>query len=208
MESELLYELIGYAASLLVAVSLMMSAIVKLRIVNMIGAIIFTVYGILIDSMPVAAMNAFIVLVNLYHLFNIYRNRTQFELLKLDWSNPVLKKFLNYYRDNIKKHQPGFTDKKLYSFSLMILNDMVPVGVVLGNRENGILHLDLDFVIPSHRDFKAGTFLYQQNSEFFQNEGIQAVQAKSGDTRHNDYLVKMGFSEKENGNYYELNLKN
>ena len=42
METYVIYEIIGYVASVLVAVSLMMSKIVQLRIVNLIGAATFS----------------------------------------------------------------------------------------------------------------------------------------------------------------------
>ena len=70
MEFTVIYEIIEYAASILVALSLMMSKIVTLRIINLIGAALFFLYGILIDSIPVAAMNGFIVLINVYFLFH------------------------------------------------------------------------------------------------------------------------------------------
>ena len=50
MDSSLIYEIIGYAASLLVALSLTMKSLQKLRIINMIGAIVFIVYGLLIGA--------------------------------------------------------------------------------------------------------------------------------------------------------------
>ena len=49
-----------------------------LRIVNMIGAATFAVYGYLIGSWPVAGMNAFIVLINVYFLLQIYRSSEYF----------------------------------------------------------------------------------------------------------------------------------
>ena len=60
--------IIGYIASALVAVSLMMSSILKLRVINLVGASLFTVYGLLIGAYPVAVMNLFIVLIDLYYL--------------------------------------------------------------------------------------------------------------------------------------------
>lgn len=68
MDLSMTYEIIGYAASLLVAVSLMMRSILKLRVINLLGAAVFTLYGLLIDAYPVAVMNLFIVLIDLYYL--------------------------------------------------------------------------------------------------------------------------------------------
>ena len=61
-------EWIGYAASLLVAVSLMMGSLVRLRWLNLVGAVTFTVYGLVIRAYPVAVVNAFIVVINVWHL--------------------------------------------------------------------------------------------------------------------------------------------
>ena len=64
-------ELIGYCASVLVAASLMMKNIIPLRMVNFAGCFLFTVYGISISAWPVAAMNAFGCVVNIYHLIKL-----------------------------------------------------------------------------------------------------------------------------------------
>lgn len=62
------FEMLGYMASVFVAVSLMMRSLVKLRVINLVGAVLFTVYGLVIAAYPVAVVNGFIVLVNLYYL--------------------------------------------------------------------------------------------------------------------------------------------
>ncbi|MGC9422661.1 MULTISPECIES: YgjV family protein [Vibrio] len=61
-------EIMGYAASIMVAISLTMKDIVKLRILNFIGCALFVVYGLMIDAWPVVATNAFIACVNVYFL--------------------------------------------------------------------------------------------------------------------------------------------
>ncbi len=52
-----LWEWIGYAASILVLISLSMKSIVKLRWYNMAGATLFAVYGFIIGAYPVGFMN-------------------------------------------------------------------------------------------------------------------------------------------------------
>jgi hypothetical protein len=201
METTVLYEIIGYTASLLVAISLMMSAIVKLRIVNMIGAFTFTIYGILIGSIPVAAMNGFIVLINIYYLIRIYQNTEYFQLLHTSDDSNYLNKFLEFYRESIQNYQPAFTPDKTYNFALFVLSDMVPAGLLLGNKsDQNHLHISLDFVIPSYRDFKIGHFLYVENLGYFKENEIQTITTLPGNTHHNNYLEKVGF-EKQNGIY-------
>lgn len=205
MESNLIYELIGYAASALVAVSLMMSAIVKLRIVNLIGALTFSVYGILIGSIPVAAMNGFIVFINIWYLVIIFRDTEYFKLLQVDKNSEYLKEFIRFYHDEIEHFQPDFSLQEPSNFSVFILRDMIPAGLILGKLDkSGSLSVHLDFVIPNYRDFKTGRFLFTKRQEFFREKGIQKVISPSGNHRHNEYLEKMGFRHSPEHNQYEL----
>ena len=68
MDTVNMIEMLGYMASGFVALSLMMRSLKKLRIINLVGSLMFTVYGFTIGAYPVAVLNAFIVLVNLYYL--------------------------------------------------------------------------------------------------------------------------------------------
>ncbi|MCA9917627.1 MAG: YgjV family protein [Anaerolineales bacterium] len=73
MDSLLSFELVGYMASVFVAVSLMMRSVTKLRVINLVGAVLFTVYGLIIAAYPVAVVNGFIVLVNIYYLQQMHK---------------------------------------------------------------------------------------------------------------------------------------
>lgn len=62
-------EWVGYAASLALIISFMMKNINTLRIINSLGAILFVVYGIMLQtSYPIIITNAFILMVNVYYL--------------------------------------------------------------------------------------------------------------------------------------------
>lgn len=61
-------ELFGYLGSFLVALSLTMGDMFWLRVFNLAGALIFVVYGFIIKSYPVAFLNLFITLANVYYL--------------------------------------------------------------------------------------------------------------------------------------------
>ncbi|ESE39275.1 YgjV family protein [Shewanella decolorationis] len=75
MDSAMMWEWVGYLASVVVAISLMMSDIKKLRWLNLFGAMLFVAYGIAIQAYPVAAVNFFIVLIDIYYLVVIYREQ-------------------------------------------------------------------------------------------------------------------------------------
>jgi hypothetical protein len=208
MEPHLVYELIGYLASALVAISLMMSKIVRLRIINMLGAIAFIIYGLLINSIPVAGVNAFIVLVNIYYLSKIYASTEYFKLLQISPPDEYLKHFLDFYRDEIYEFQPGFSyQPEENDVVLMVLRDMVPAGILIGSRDESIndqLIVDLDFVIPQYRDFKIGRYLFRDKKDFFLNRGIKTVVSEPGNEKHVNYLEQMGF--RRDGERYFLEL--
>ena len=73
MDNATIWEWVGYLASVVVAISLMMSNIKKLRWWNLIGAALFVAYGMAIGAYPVALVNFFIVLIDTYYLVKLYR---------------------------------------------------------------------------------------------------------------------------------------
>lgn len=66
-------ELTGYIASVLIAISIMMNSLVKLRVINLFGAVLFGTYGLLIGAMPVALVNYFIAITNIFYLWKMYQ---------------------------------------------------------------------------------------------------------------------------------------
>ena len=76
METATVWEWVGYLASVVVAISLMMSNIKKLRWWNLIGAALFVAYGLAIGALPVALVNFFIVLIDAFYLVKLYRAST------------------------------------------------------------------------------------------------------------------------------------
>lgn len=207
METTFVYELIGYIASVLIAVSLMMSNIIKLRVVNLVGAAAFCLYGVLILSVPVAAMNGFIVLINIYYLTKIYFTVEYFQLLKVSAESEYLKTFLKFYEEQIEMFQPGYqAEARVEDLNLFILRDMIPAGLLIGNLQNsGKLIVELDFVVPQYRDFKVGKFIFEENADFFRDRDVYEIIAKPGNKKHNHYLEEMGFSKA--GEEYKLPIQ-
>jgi hypothetical protein len=62
-------EIIGYAGSALLLVSMMMKDMITLRYINILGCATFIIYGILLGAIPIIITNTAILLVNLYYLF-------------------------------------------------------------------------------------------------------------------------------------------
>ena len=66
-------EYIGYAASACIVISLVMTSIIKLRIINSIGCLLFVIYGSYTGACPVVISNAIIILINIYYLYKLTR---------------------------------------------------------------------------------------------------------------------------------------
>jgi GNAT superfamily N-acetyltransferase len=194
----MIYELIGYAASVMVAVSLTMSSILRLRILNLIGAVLFAVYGVLIASVPVAVVNIFIVGVNIFYLSRLLGARELFRLLEVGPDSEYLRHFLQLSREDIRRFVPEFTAPPPGALSFFVLRDLAPAGLFVGEPAgDGVLVVHLDYVLPSFRDFKVGSFLFDHQAEFFRSRGVSRLVARASTSRHAGYLRRMGFHAAE-----------
>ena len=191
-------EIVGYTGSVLIALSLMMKNIVRLRKVNLFGASTFAIYGLLLNAYPVFVLNSFIVLVDLYYLIDIYRKKDAFSLMPvLDPNHPYLNKFLDFYSDDIKKFSPEFDRNKIEEANYyFILRNLVPVGIFIYKlRSSHEAEILLDYAIPDYRDLKNAKYLYYAASEFLKEKGIKNLIAISEVNKHRNYLKRVGFKE-------------
>lgn len=205
MELSFLYELIGYAGSILVAVSLMMKSLVRLRLINLVGAIIFVIYGLLIGAIPVVFLNGLILSINIYNLWQMWRQKDYFTLMEVAADSAYLRHFLEFYRRKILEIFPTYLFKpKADQVVVFVLRNMVPVGVLIVKPDGEAAQIFLDFVIPGYRDFRAGKFLFEESADFFRQKGIKRLVSDPGAARHVVYLRRMGFISK--GEMYFLDL--
>ncbi len=194
-------EWIGYAASLMIAISISMSSIVKFRILNLIGAVIFSLYGFLIGALPVGFMNLYIAFVDLYFLIQIFKTKEAFETLEVRPNDLYLTRYLQFNDKEIQRFFPGFKyNPELNDLSFFVLRDAQVAGLFLAHREeDNILRVRLDYVGPKYRDFKNGRYIYTRLHKYFTAHGITKVLAHAGSKNHLSYLKKLGFEEKADG---------
>lgn len=64
-------EILGTIASVIVLLSFLMKGEIKIRIINIIGALIFVVYGISINAFSVWFLNGTLCLVHIYKLIHL-----------------------------------------------------------------------------------------------------------------------------------------
>jgi GNAT superfamily N-acetyltransferase len=196
-----LIEWVGYGASVLVAVSLLMSSIIRLRWYNTAGSILFSIYGYVIGALPVAIINSFIIIINIYYLYRLHSEKENFKIMKISKDESYLINFFSYFKDDIKRLFPDFEleagdDIAAYT----VLRNMVPAGILVGKRQDeDTLFIALDYVTPLYRDFKIGHYLFVDNKQYFKDMGYNRFSTKPSTEAHNRYLKKMGFVEIKKG---------
>jgi hypothetical protein len=190
-------EALGYTASILILISLIMSSTKKLRWINLFGSLTFVVYAILNKTYPVAMLNFFTAIANIYYLVKIYTNKAYFNILKIQKNNEYIEYFVDHNREDLNKfYQDVKVDFKDAEYSFYILRDIMPVGVFVANKyDEKTLKVELDYVIPSYRDFKAGTYIYEKNKDLFLDKGYEKLITFSDHPKHDQYLTRMGFEE-------------
>jgi len=194
MDAHFWFEMVGYAGSVLVAISLMMESLWRLRIINLVGALIFTTYGLLIGAEPVAGLNALIVGIDVYYLWQMTRQKDYFHLLEVSYDSRYLKNFVEFYRKEIGEFFPSYLFKpKEDQLVVFVLRNMVPAGLLIVRARGEEADIFLDFVIPGYRDFRAGKFLFDESAEYFRQHGIRRFVSDAGNARHESYLRRMGF---------------
>jgi GNAT superfamily N-acetyltransferase len=191
---DIFYEVLGYVASLVVLVSLLMSSVKRLRWINMVGSVIFALYGFLIGAIPVALMNLGIVVINIYYLYQMYTKKDYFTLLPTT-DTVYFNHFMTFYQDNMKSFMDVEKqyDNPAYE-KLFILRNMVPAGVVIGQKKDEhTFEVFIDYVTPAYRDFKVGQFLYEKQKTYFIEQGYDKLISRPGNDKHQTYLKRMGF---------------
>jgi len=203
-------ELLGYVASVLVAVSLMMKSIVRLRWYNLFGAVAFAVYGLLIPAYPVFVVNGFIAVVDIYYLWQLYMRREMFDLLEIPSPDDAMyRRFIDFYKEDISRYFPAFSGEgESGSFRFFILRNMVPVALFIGQkREEGVMTILLDYAIPHFRDLKSALYLYKKRRALFLEKGIHLLEIETNHPEYTRFLRRIGFEQQGNNKRFYLDLK-
>ena len=211
MSADTLFELIGYLGSALIVASLSMKSILRLRLLGLAGATVFTIYGVLISAYPIVITNLVIVGIHLYFLRKLLGSTPVFTVLEVRQGSRYLEHFIEYYADDIHRMLPGFNyQPQPNRYRAFILRDMVPAGLFIADIDDGpTVRIQLDYVIPAYRDLKVGRFLYSSNSSIFADPRITHVESPPGSQEHRRYLERMGFrasTDEDGQETYRLRL--
>jgi hypothetical protein len=199
MDSNVAVEVVGYAASALIIVSITQKSILKLRGIGLAGSFTFLGYSLAIGAYPIAVVNVVAAAIHTWYLRKLIRRKDEvFRILHVHPDSSYLLDFLDFYRDEIQGHfQPEFVYRPSGDqVTAFILRDMVPAGLLIGEaKDDNTFEVRLDFVIPQYRDLKIGSYVYSSESGLLTGLGPTCVWAEACNSDHAQYLRRMGFAE-------------
>ena len=195
MDFDWMKEGIGYAASLIILVSLLMTNVFRLRVINGIGSVLFGLYGWWIGSWPVCVINLVIAGIDGWYLLQTLTSGAFFDLAPATSVGPeYLKRFFLFHERELMNYAPGLTLEELQdACTCVIFRNMLPVGLFSYRRNGPDAQIVIDFMIPEYRDFKAGRYLYRTKRMFFKEQGIKRFLATARHPSQPRYYLKNGF---------------
>ena len=201
-------ELFGYAASAVVAYSLTQSSIIRLRWINLFGSSSFCAYGIIIGAYPVAILNGFIALTNVFFLRKmLLHTEDNFAILKVSRPSNYVDFFLEYHKEEIDHLFPRFMkDSAMEEREYYFMTEHTEVvGMLSGYLDKECRFIvDFDFVTPKYRDCKLGQFVLGQGQELRNITNYNTIVATADSPEHESYLVKLGYVPGKDG-YWVFN---
>jgi len=157
-------EVIGWAGSLLVIVSLMQARVLRFRVLNLVGAFLATVYNAVIGIWPFAAMNAVITVIDIYWLWRLTRERHDdqvYAVVEVAPDDAYLQHILRVHRDDIASFQPGFTGADLSTPGVSAAGASGPAGAATGGADAS----DLVGAVPAAAGDGRASFLVVRGDE-------------------------------------------
>jgi hypothetical protein len=191
-------EIIGWLGTVLVVVSLMLPSVRKFRWTNLAGSVIATAYNGIFGIWPFFAMNLAIVLIDVYWIYRIERDRAQrrYSLVPMDPEEPYLRHFLDAHRDDVAEFYPGYRQAPATRrLAFLILHRDETIGVVLARVDGDRAVIDVDLVTRRFRDQSPGRFLYE-SSGAFRDLGLTSIAVPVSDTVDLAYFGSMGFGRR------------
>lgn len=204
-------QILGYAASLIVFISLMMKSLAKLRVLNAAGSLLFVVF-----ALPTAFLNLGIVVIDVFYFIRMTRVKDNFEIMTVQKDNEIVRRF---YRTNKKELDALFGEAsfiKSEKIALFFRNDDIAgllaySSVVLPPQADSSVpesaaEILIDFVVPKYRDFAVGRHFFVKDVRFWKKQGYTCLLSSVPDKRHIPYLERLGFERQNDFTVWKKSL--
>ena len=207
--TEIIVPMLGYAASILLAISLLVTNDIKFRWLNTWGCVCFIVYGIFIHAFPIILTNSILFLINLFYLIKIYNAKEDFELIEFKGGEKLVYKFLSFYKEDIAKYFPSyFHEENADNLQFVVLRDLVIANIFVARLDNnGGAMVELNYTVPKYRDYKVGEFIFNSEQKFLISKGVRSIIYKVVSNKQHERFIKvMGFTKTGDSTFYIKHL--
>lgn len=192
----------GYLATIVILISLMMSSIIKLRWINLIGSVMFSVFGFMIGSLPTALLNLGIVVIDTYYLYKLYGDEDEFTVVEAELTSKYFHYYLKKNSEGIREQHSldGFSgDEKAYYF----LRNNNTAGILIGRPlDEKTFFIEVDYVSEKYRDFKIGMHFLGESRISRILKGYRELRTTAKTQAHGVYLEKIGFVKRAEDEIY------
>ena len=192
----------GYLASLFLIIALLVNGDVKFRIYNILGTISFIIYGIIFSAWPVLLTNVILFFINVFYLNKLYKHKEDFELIEFSGEEKLAKKFLQFYKEDIKTYFSMFDEEQLkHNLNFVVLRDLVIANIFsVAVHKNGDAIVAINYTTKKYRDYKVGKFIFEKEKQFLLSKGIKRIIYNSAENKnHVHFLKTLGFQIYYNG---------
>lgn len=189
---------LGYLATALLGLSLIVTKDIQFRWLNTFGCISFIVYGLFIGAIPVVLTNNILLAINGFYLYKIYQRSETFDIVEYKGHEVLIGKFIDFYKKDISKYFPNFDmNSSSATIRFVVLRDLVIANIFIATLdEEGNARVQLNYTIPAYRDFKIGKYVFEKEKKILQQKGVKAVvYERAAYQGHMDFLKKMDFKK-------------
>ena len=199
--TRILLEVFGYIGSAVCVASFAMTSVKKLRIINGIGAVLSTIYALLIGALPLALMNIIIANLDAYQLYRMNHVHEVFEIVPATSDAAYFSWFIDRYKKEIEPFDSSFAFKQADKVFYYVRDNEVAGILAYNEKDHGVAEIKLDFVIPKYRDFRIGNYFFGPNNPFFKEVGIGEFVTRTTNPIHEAYLKRINFTKRQNGEW-------
>jgi hypothetical protein len=187
-------EIIGWLGSALLVFSVLQSKFMRFRITNGIASAVLVAYNAALSVWPMVAVNTVLVIVDLYFIWALSRDKRQAKAFTYAEATPSLRQwFLDRFGADLERYHPGFAAQSDPETAVIFHQDRA-VGLVAWRRSPGdAAELLADYVVPAYRDYAPGAYVYSATGPL-RAAGLRQLTAEQPLPSVAAYLTALGFT--------------
>ena len=201
-------EIFGWIGSAVIVASMMQQRILRLRVVNLVGAMMLVFYNGALGVWPMVGLNAVlsaVQAVNIYRLLSTRHSDADYDVVAVRPDDPYLMYLVRQHATDLTRFTPTFhpaESPQQSDAAFLIMKGTETVGyVLLHDAGDGVAQVDLDYVTEKYRDLTPGEFVFRR-SDALRDAGYRKVVTPPG--VRDAYYGRIGFDRV--GDRYELVL--